>query len=103
MILHILATVTALQPAVVQDNAQLTVADVSRTFDDPWALGEAANVRRAATAARQCGMTGISVRHYPRGRAMLVTRGRNQKRAEKCMSRWLKSHEKSFDPLLGIE
>ena len=103
MILHILAAFAAFQPTVVQDNATLTAKDVTSTMDEPWALGRAANIRRAASVARGCGMTGVIVRYYPKGQAAMFTRGPNGKLAEKCIGRWLGMHEKSFAPLFGVE
>ena len=103
MILHILATLAAFQSTVVHDNATLTVKDVSSALYEPWALGRAGSVGRGAAVARGCGMTGVIVRYYPQGRAALFTRGRNHKLAENCTSRWLKLHEKSFEPLFGAE
>jgi hypothetical protein len=105
MILAMFAAITTLQPTTLGDSATMIIA--SPSAETPWALGTAANVGRARNAARRCGLGRSSVRYYStgvsKGRAVLFTVGGQKPRAVTCMNRWLASHEKEFDPLLGVE
>lgn len=78
-------------------------AEIQAEIDSPLVLGSNANVDRAETAARKCGVTRLYQIHYKVGRSVLYLKARNKPRAVACVLRWVDQNSKSFDPLLGVE